>query len=127
MDSVVLQAPISQGIQWISAPAWPPTGCLLAQGTAIWDGGNLAAWTVRSILQQSALDTSGSLAMYEHIISIVACPEEQPDLLSAKNAAAIQLLNSWLADDSGYDERVWPIVKKAVEDNRTSLRGRFSE
>ena len=45
----------------------------------------------------------------------------------ARNEAAISLLNKWLADESGYDERVWPIVKRAIEQNRTSYRKRFRE
>ena len=41
------------------------------------------------------------------------------------NSAAIKLLDTWLADESGYDERVWPIVKKMIEENRMSNRKRF--
>jgi len=37
---------------------------------------------------------------------------------SAKNEAVIRLLEQWLADESGYDERTWPIVKRAIEENR---------
>lgn len=44
-----------------------------------------------------------------------------------KNEAAIRLLREWMADESGYDERVWPIAKRAIEENRTSHRSRFSE
>lgn len=44
----------------------------------------------------------------------------------AKNEAAIRLLDRWLADDSGYDEDVWPRVKAALEENRLSERKRFS-
>lgn len=42
-----------------------------------------------------------------------------------KNCAAIALLDEWLADESGYDERVWPVVKKAIEAHRLSERPRF--
>jgi hypothetical protein len=38
---------------------------------------------------------------------------------------AIGLLDQWLADESGYDERVWPAVKKGLEENRLSDRSRF--
>lgn len=48
-------------------------------------------------------------------------------LQKARNEAVISLLNRWLADESGYDERVWPIVKKAIEENRTSYRKRFRD
>ena len=37
-----------------------------------------------------------------------------------RNAAARQLLQKWLADDSGYDEETWPFLKQALEENRVS-------
>ena len=45
----------------------------------------------------------------------------------AKNQAAIDLLEGWLQDESGYDEEVWPGIKKAIEENRMSDRSRFSD
>jgi hypothetical protein len=45
----------------------------------------------------------------------------------AKNEAAIRLLRKWMADESGYDEKAWPIAKKAIEENRLSYRKRFSD
>ena len=36
-------------------------------------------------------------------------------------------LRSWMEDESGYDERAWPIVKQAIEENRLSPRNRFAE
>lgn len=44
-----------------------------------------------------------------------------------KNQAAIKLLDSWLQEESDYDTRVWPQVKKAIEENRLSERNRFSD
>lgn len=44
-----------------------------------------------------------------------------------KNQKALALLREWLADESGYDERTWPILKKAIEENRLSDRKRFSD
>jgi len=41
------------------------------------------------------------------------------------NRAAIALLDAWLADESGYDERVWPQVRDQIEEGRTSERARF--
>ena len=43
------------------------------------------------------------------------------------NEAAIRLLRTWLADDSGYDEQAWALVKKAIEANRLSARKRFDD
>ncbi len=41
------------------------------------------------------------------------------------HASAIALLDEWLADDSGYDERIWPAVRSGIERARTSTRRRF--
>jgi len=45
----------------------------------------------------------------------------------AQRQAAIRLIDRWLADDSGYDEEVWPILKETIEENRLSYRKRFNE
>ena len=37
------------------------------------------------------------------------------------------VLASWLADESGYDERVWPELKRSLEEDRTSSRPLFHE
>ncbi len=42
-----------------------------------------------------------------------------------KHKAAIRLLDEWMADESGYDETVWPIVKQDLEENRLSDRRAF--
>lgn len=44
-----------------------------------------------------------------------------------RHAAVIALLDEWLADESGYDETTWPILKEEIEKSRTSTRKRFSE
>jgi len=44
-----------------------------------------------------------------------------------KNAAARRLLQEWLADESGYDEAVWPKIKQLIEENRLSARKRFCD
>ena len=45
----------------------------------------------------------------------------------SKTHKLVRLLDSWLADESGYDERVWPRLKKSIEENRLSSRRRFDE
>ena len=40
---------------------------------------------------------------------------------------ALALIDSWLEDESGYDERVWPEVKEGIEQSRLSDRRRFNE
>jgi hypothetical protein len=40
-------------------------------------------------------------------------------------AAAIELINRWLADESGYDEKTWSTLKKALDEDRISYRKLF--
>jgi hypothetical protein len=41
----------------------------------------------------------------------------------------INLLRSWLADESGYDEETWPKLKKALDQQRRRVgaRGLFDD
>lgn len=47
--------------------------------------------------------------------------------LLRRNKAAIALIKRWLSEDSDYDETVWPIVKRGIEESRTSSRSRFGD
>lgn len=42
-----------------------------------------------------------------------------------RNRDAVRLLERWLEDETGFDERVWPKLKQAIEENRLSSRPRF--
>jgi len=51
---------------------------------------------------------------------------------TAKSKAAqvnkvINLLDSWLADDTDYDEKTWPALKEALERDRLGTRRMFNE
>lgn len=62
--------------------------------------------------------------------SLVIRDEDENDLLTSqqsKNMLLIKLIEEWIADESGYDEEVWPIVKKGIEENRLSYRRRFND
>lgn len=53
-----------------------------------------------------------------------------PDALAIqrkKNEAAIRLLNEWLADESGRQEREWPIIKAALEADHPSYGRLFND
>jgi hypothetical protein len=43
---------------------------------------------------------------------------------TAKAAEAIALFKSWLTDESGYDEKVWPRLKKALDQERERVGAR---
>jgi excisionase family DNA binding protein len=38
-----------------------------------------------------------------------------------RNQAARHLLAEWMADESGYDEQVWPTVERLIEENPVSF------
>ncbi|MCK4341935.1 MAG: hypothetical protein KAY37_09460 [Phycisphaerae bacterium] len=44
-----------------------------------------------------------------------------------RHAAVIALLDEWLADESGYDEKTWPGLKAQIEESRTSTRSQFGD
>ena len=52
---------------------------------------------------------------------------EMQTILKTKNEKTIALLDEWLADESGYDERVWSKLKENIESNRLSERNRFDD
>jgi len=40
------------------------------------------------------------------------------EVTTPRAAKVISLLKSWLKDDSGYDERTWPKLKAAIDEQR---------
>ena len=46
---------------------------------------------------------------------------------SATAEAAIALIEKWLADESGYDEQIWPGLMRNLEKQRLSSRKLFVE
>ena len=57
----------------------------------------------------------------------VKSPDKPSVAQGKKNETAIRLLHEWLADESGYDEQVWPRLRKVFEENRLSYRARFND
>lgn len=39
--------------------------------------------------------------------------------------AVLRLVEQWLAEEDNYDQEVWPIVQRDIEENRLSDRSRF--
>lgn len=48
-------------------------------------------------------------------------------VLKTRSGKAITLIDEWLADESGYDETVWPQLREDIETNRLSERMRFND
>ncbi len=87
-----------------------------------------------SVSKDYSFNQGGDNMVGQHLNKLV------PDLISeitiqlsdevtqqGKNEAAIKLLQEWANDESGYDEKIWPIAKKAIEENRLSIRKKFNE
>ena len=47
-----------------------------------------------------------------------AARSESPLSTRYRNRAARQYLHAWLADESGYDEETWPLLRQALEEDR---------
>jgi hypothetical protein len=47
--------------------------------------------------------------------------------LEVRREVGPQLIDSWLADESGYDEAAWPTVQQALDGNLTPQKGRSGE
>ena len=60
----------------------------------------------------------------------VATPETREDPLSPeervkRSRQAAALLRKWMADDSGYDEEVWPAVEQVLKEDPIRFRESF--
>jgi hypothetical protein len=42
-----------------------------------------------------------------------------------RNRKAAALLREWMADDSGYDEEVWPVLEQALKEDSIRFREDF--
>ncbi len=49
---------------------------------------------------------------------------DQIEQNSPKTSSIIAMLRSWLCDESGYDEKTWPNLKKALNQERDRLGAR---
>ena len=47
--------------------------------------------------------------------------------ISARNRAAIRLLDQWMAEGSPDDDETWRAFKQTIEQNRLSYRKRFRD
>lgn len=59
--------------------------------------------------------------------TVLVSPQDAMPGQREKNEAARRLLQEWMADESGYDEEMWPQIKQIIEDNRLSIRSRFGD
>ena len=66
------------------------------------------------------------VVLLEPSASLPEGAEVRVELVQPESGAkAIELIDGWLADDSGYDEQSWPELKTGLERNRLSARSLF--
>ena len=67
-----------------------------------------------------------SVSRAQQPAAVVAALEEIKQLTpkSAKAEQAIELLKSWLNDGTGYDEKTWPKLKTALDQQRAKVGAR---
>ncbi len=77
-----------------------------------------------NILTQHTIDIISQLSA-EQLKQII--DRIKPVPVQTKKENAIRLLQEWMADDSGYDEKIWESLKNNIEENRISERKRFHD
>ncbi len=69
------------------------------------------------------------MARPEKIDTDSSFADKQPEEPGTAGDPFIQLLDEWMADESGYDEETWPLIKERLQENRriTSQRLLFGD
>jgi len=75
--------------------------------------------TPRRGLTRSRTRSERKAAIEMTLESLAAIAPETP-----KATRLLALLRSWLGDESGYDERTWPKLKKALDEDRDRVEAR---
>jgi hypothetical protein len=92
---------------------------------------NVAIGEIEKFLQGTALISDGDAQRRETEL-VTRLREYQAWALKQKvevrREVGPQLIDSWLADDSGYDEAAWPAMQQALDGNLTpGKKGRSGE
>jgi len=65
---------------------------------------------------------------HEPARSQILCVQLQTEpAVPLRNQAALRLLEEWLSEQSDYDEKTWPEIRKALDEDRLGVRSLFSE
>lgn len=93
--------------------------CLTHIGTGGTDGAAALLERARSVASQAAdADVVRTSDLAEAILRRDANARQ-------RSKSARELLREWLADETGYDEKAWPALKKELEEDRLSFRRLF--
>ena len=91
---------------------------------------NVAISEIEKFLQGTALmlDADAQRTERELVTRLKEYQDEaHRQKLEVRREVGPQLIDSWLADESGYDEAAWPAVQQALDGNRTPQKGRSGE
>jgi hypothetical protein len=73
---------------------------------------------------QRRLPGNGRSKLQKVQIAATIAALDQVQAETPKAAKVIALLHSWLSDESGYDEKAWPQLKKALDEARARVGAR---
>jgi hypothetical protein len=82
--------------------------------------------TMKSAAASKAKKPTKAISSHQYREEIAATVDriEAIKPLSAKAAKAISMFVEWLEDESGYDEQVWPELKKSLNRERRRVGAR---
>lgn len=91
---------------------------------------NVAIDEIEKFLQGTALilDAEAERVLRDRVVSLKEYQDwARNQKRDVRKEVGPLLIDSWLADESGYDEAVWPIVQQALDGDHTPQRDRSGE
>ena len=91
---------------------------------------NVAIDEIEKFLQGTALilDAEAERVVRDRATSLKEYQDwARKQKLDVRKEVGPLLIDSWLADESGYDEAAWPGVQQALDESRASQKGRPGE
>lgn len=91
---------------------------------------NVAIDEIEKFLQGTALilDAEAERVLRDRVVSLKEYQDwARNQKRDVRKEVGPLLIDSWLADESGYDEAVWPIMQQALDGDHTPQRDRSGE
>jgi hypothetical protein len=91
---------------------------------------NVAIDEIEKFLQGTALilDAEAERVLRDRVVSLKEYQEwARNQKRDVRKEVGPLLIDSWLADESGYDEAAWPAVQQALDGDHTPQRDRSGE
>jgi hypothetical protein len=90
----------------------------VANGYIVYEGDTQHVFTTVEGMSNYLRDQIGKRAeaLGHNVILCIEIDDGKDATPAKSNAGAVALLEQWLADNSGYDETVWPVLQKALDE-----------